>query len=147
MSALAEVGSESVDLDQLNDDAVISFADGLVGQPGWRRFVLLSGDTTDVVGVLQSVDDPALSLMVTSPTLAVPDYRVPLTTADRSALQLGADQEPVVLTTVTVHDQTITTNLLGPLLINPRTRVARQLVLTDASYSTTYPIGQLGAED
>ena len=147
MSALAAVGSASEDLAQLNDEAVISFAEGLVGQPHWRRFVLLSGDETEVVGVLQSVDDDALSLMVTRPTLVVPDYRVPLGAVDRAALQLDADQEPVVLTTVTVHGSTITTNLMGPLLINPRTRAARQVVLTDSHYTTTYPLGTLGTED
>lgn len=147
MSALAELGSASFDLAQLNAEAIISFAEGLVGQPDWRRFVLLSGEETDVVGVLQSVDDDALSLMVTRPTLVVPEYRVRLSPVDRVALDLDADQEPVVLTTVTVHGSNITTNLMGPLLINPRTRAARQVVLTDAQYTTTYPLGQLGTED
>lgn len=146
MSALAEVGSASLDLARRND-AVISFAEGLVGQPDWCRFVLLGGDDTEVVGVLQSVDDEALSLMVTRPTLVVPEYRVPLGAIDRAALQLDADQEPVILTTVTVHGGTITTNLMGPLLINPRTLAARQVVLTDSQYTTTYPLGQLGTED
>lgn len=147
MSALAEVGSAPLDLAQLSDEAIISFPEGLVGQPDWRRFILLSGEDTDVVGVLQSVDDDALSLMVTRPTLVVPEYRVRLGAVDRAALELEADQEPVVLTTVTVHGSTITTNLMGPLLINPRTRAARQVVLTDSQYTTTYPLGQLGTED
>ncbi|GAC1313694.1 MAG: hypothetical protein NVSMB2_02050 [Chloroflexota bacterium] len=147
MSALAEVGSASEDLAHFNDEAVISFAEGLVGQPEWRRFVLLSGDETEVVGVLQSVDDEALSLMVTRPTLVLPDYRVPVGAADRAALELEPEQEPIILTTVTVHGQTITTNLMGPLLINPRTRAARQVVLTDSQYTTAYPLGQLGNED
>jgi flagellar assembly factor FliW len=40
-------------------------------------------------------------------------------------------------------DGLITANLLGPLVINPRTRRGRQLVLTESGYSTRHPVAQL----
>jgi flagellar assembly factor FliW len=147
MTAPAEARTESVSLNQLDDVSVIVFSEGLVGQPRWRRFVLLNAEDQDAVGILQSLDDEMLSLMVTWPNLVLPEYKVALAPSDRAALDLEAGEQPTVLTTVSVHGEVITTNLVGPLLINPRTLAARQVVLSDGGYSTTHPLGQLGAQE
>jgi flagellar assembly factor FliW len=147
MSAPAQVPAELVDPNKLDDASVIVFSEGLVGQPRWRRFVLLTADGQDAVGVLQSLDDAMVALMVTRPELVVPEYAVSLTAADRISLGLDSDQQPLVLTTVTVHGDLITTNLVGPLVINPHTLAAKQVVLSDPGYSTTHPVAHLGAEE
>jgi flagellar assembly factor FliW len=147
MTAPAEVRTESVSVNQLDDVSVIVFSEGLVGQPQWRRFVLLSAEDQGAVGILQSLDDEMLSMMVTWPNLVLPEYTVVLNSSDRAALELEVDEQPTVLTTVSVHGELITTNLVGPLVINPRTLAARQVVLSDGGYSTTHPLGQLGAQE
>ena len=144
MSAPAEASATVVDLDNVSPDEIIIFAEGLVGLPEWKRFVLLTLDEEEAgVGVLQSIDNRQLSLMVTNPVQFLPDYSVDLSDSDRELLSLGTSVEPLVLTTLSVHGETITTNLVGPLVINPQTRVAKQIVLPESSYSTRHPVAQV----
>ncbi len=127
------------------DDAVLFFEHGLVGCEDWKRFVLLTDDRENLpVGMLQSMDDPAVSLLVTDPRLVVPDYAVALTREERAQLGLPEGAEPVLYCTLTVGAEGwITANLLGPLAVNPRTRRGKQLVLADSAYSTRHPVGRL----
>jgi flagellar assembly factor FliW len=88
-----------------------------------------------------------VELMVTDPTLALPDYRVALSADDLSAIQLAADEPAQLYCTLSVdQDGLVTANLLGPLVINPRTRRGKQLVLADSAYSTRYPVARLGGD-
>ena len=119
----------------LTDDPAIVFPDGLVGCPDWKRFVLLIDDDEDLpVAVLRSLDDPQIELLVTDPSLVEPAYK--------AQLPIG-DADPAVYCTLSIgEDGWITANLMGPLVIDPRTRQGRQLVLADSSYSTRHPVAQ-----
>jgi flagellar assembly factor FliW len=148
MSASAEASATAVDLTSISAEEIITFSEGLVGLPEWKRFVLLTLDEEEAgVGLLQSIDNQQLSLMVTNPVQFLPGYSVDLTDHDREHLSLGNSQEPLVLTTLSVHGETITTNLVGPLVINTQTRTAKQLVLSDSSYSTRHPVAQVEGQE
>jgi flagellar assembly factor FliW len=147
MSATAEATATVIDLSTVPADDIITFPTGLVGQPDWKRFVLLTIDEEEAgVGLLQSLDDENLSLMVTNPIQFLPTYNVELDEADRAQLGLGANDQPLLLTTMSVHGEMITTNLVGPLVINPNTRAAKQIVLTDSDYSTRHPLATVEAQ-
>ena len=132
-------------LADIDATSVISFADGLVGCESWKHFVLLTSDEEDLpVGVLQSIDEPAVRFMVTDPRHIDPSYSASISFEDRMALGLSPDSSPVIYCTLTVGDDgAITANLLGPLAINVNTRQARQLVLSDGDYSARHPVGQV----
>jgi flagellar assembly factor FliW len=147
MSRSAKVEASPIELSELGPESIITFPQGLVGQPNWKRFVLVTEDDNDSVGVLQSVDDHGLSLMVISPKRLVPEYVVVLTPTEWTTLGLADDQQPVVLTTLSTHGEQISANLLGPLVINPRNRQAMQIVLADTAYSTRYPVGEMTAAE
>jgi len=136
------------DLHTESSDQLIIFEDGLVGCHDWKHFqVIVDGDEELPVIVLQSLDDPTVSLLVTDPTFLTPTYEVRLTADDRAELGLDDDLRPTVFCTLSAgHDGWLTANLLGPLVVNPQTRLAKQIVLTDTTYSTRYPIAQLAAE-
>jgi flagellar assembly factor FliW len=147
MSATAEATATVIDLSTVPHDDIITFPTGLVGQPDWKRFVLLTIDEEEAgVGLLQSIDNEDLSLLVTNPTQFLPTYNVELDDADRAQLGLSANDEPLLLTTLSVHGDSITTNLVGPLVINPNTLAAKQIVLTDSDYSTRHPLASVEAQ-
>src|SRR2546425_12075925 len=148
MSAPAEASATVVDLACVSPEEIITFAEGLVGLPAWKRFVLLTLDESEAgVGLLQSIDNQQLSLMVTNPVQFLPSYSVALSEGDRTQLGLGADDQPLLLTTLSVHGEMITTNLAGPLVINPGTREAKQIVLADSEYSTRHPVAQVDGQE
>jgi flagellar assembly factor FliW len=126
-------------------EAAIFFPEGLVGCPGWQRFVQVVDSDEDLpVAVLQCLDDLSVQLLVTDPTLIETEYAVPLSSGERAELGLATGAEPVVYCTLSVNaDGCISANLLGPLVVNPLTRVGLQLVLADSRYSTQHQVATM----
>lgn len=118
----------------------IYFPEGLIGCEDWRSFILQGISEDEPVQLLQSTDEPAISLLVTDPRLLDPDYSCPLSTADRALLRLTAADEPLLLCTLTLRREpaSITANLIGPIVVNLRERVGKQLVLADTPYSARH---------
>jgi flagellar assembly factor FliW len=128
-------------------DQIITFPNGLVGCESWRHFVLMTEQEEDLpVGVLECLDQPETRLMVTNPKLLFADYSVSLNESERQLLDLPQGVEPVIYCTLSIMSEGwLTANLLGPLVINPETRVAKQIVLADSGYSTRHPVVRVGA--
>src|ERR1700694_1564617 len=70
----------------------IVFPNGVVGQPDWKRFVLLTPENDTTIQVLKSIEHPELALMVTNPAQLIANYAVALTREERSILELDADE-------------------------------------------------------
>jgi flagellar assembly factor FliW len=131
-----------------DSDSCITFPLGLVGWESWKRFVLLMDDEGDElpVAIMQLVDDPDVSIMVTDPSLVYAGYEesVTLSEDDRAFLGLADGARPVLYCSLAVGaDGWLTANLLGPLAINPANRLGVQVVLVNSSYSTRHPIMRL----
>jgi flagellar assembly factor FliW len=130
-----------------DSETLIVFPNGLVGQPDWKRFVLMTPEEDGTIQVLQSVEQAELALMVTNPMQIIANYSVPLSRDERAVLELEADEQPTVLCTISIHSNLITTNLVGPLVVNSRNGLGTQVVVIDSPYSTRHPVAVLGAED
>lgn len=127
---------------QIDDRDVISFSDGLVGFSEWRRFVLLEDPDEAPIGVLQCIDDTAISFLVTDPWYVYNEYKPTLRSDDLSELGLDKLQDGRVLCILAAKEGPVlvTANLLGPIVINPETRSARQVILQDSPYSAQHPV-------
>jgi len=148
MTASRKSTVSPADLIITTPDPSVTFPDGLVGQPAWKRFILIVEDSDqEPVAMLQSLDDPDVTMLVADPKMVEPTYTVRLTAEDRAALALGKNGQPVLYCTLTVSaDGWITANLLGPLAINPVTREGRQLVLNETAYTTKHTVAQVSTE-
>jgi flagellar assembly factor FliW len=122
--------------------AEIVFADGMVGCPEWRRFRLSPDPDGGPVMLLQSLDEETVSLLVSSPAAIYPGYRPRLGSEDLVALDLAdvASARLYCVLTVRQNPLTITANLLGPIVVNPATGAARQVVLAETNYPTRFPV-------
>src|SRR5712692_7246007 len=114
MSATLASSHTSVDAIAPDSEPLIVFPNGLVGQPDWKRFVLMTPEEDGTIQVLQSTEHAELALMVTNPLQLFSDYSVPLSREERSILELEADEQPALLCTISIHNNLITTNLVGP---------------------------------
>ncbi|MBI2885974.1 MAG: flagellar assembly protein FliW [Chloroflexi bacterium] len=120
----------------------VTFADGLVGAPDWRNFVLDMAQEHYPIGVLECLDAPDVRFLVVDPWQLWPDYQAPL---DAETLQqVGAAEvaDLLVLTTlrVAVDGSQLTVNLLGPLVVHRATGAAIQIVLYDSGYGTQHQL-------
>lgn len=121
----------------------LSCPEGLIGHPDWKHFLLRKSDKTEPVKLLISRDQPGLSFPVANPWLIQPEYQPQLSSADRQALGLSsADDNVEWLCMLNVENVPfrVTANLLGPLVINPQTNTARQVVLSRSGYSANFVV-------
>lgn len=124
------------------DDQVIRIQGGLLGFPDADRYLRVPVADADGWLWLQSTDDPDLAFLAISAFRFFPDYDVEVPDADIDALGIEGPDDAEVLALVTVRRDAddappaITANLLGPVVVNRRRNIARQVVLSDSDYST-----------
>ncbi len=124
------------------EDQMVEIEGGLLGFPDASRYVRVAIPDAHGWQWLQSVDDPELAFLAIDAFLFFPSYDLELSDADVAAIDLQTSADAEVLALVTVHGsddgaaRSITANLLGPLVINDRTKVGRQVVLSNSQYST-----------
>ena len=126
---------------EIRDDAVITFADGIIGLPG-TRYALLAQTEASAFLWLHSVEDPSVALPVTNPWFFFPGYAVDVADGDAAALGLdraeAADIFCVVRAAESLEDFTV--NLRGPIVVNGETRAARQVINQSTPYGVREPL-------
>jgi flagellar assembly factor FliW len=124
-----------------DESATLTFPHGLLGFEDQSSFVVVPVDEDGIYSWLQSTNDPALAFLATSPHYFFPDYAPEVNDSDLEELELNDPSETLLLCLVTIADDSITANLLGPIVVNTRTRRARQVVLSENRFSTREPLG------
>ncbi|MCS6949721.1 MAG: flagellar assembly protein FliW [Armatimonadota bacterium] len=130
---------------EVDEEAVITFSQGLFGFEEYRRFVVLCLDEKSPFRWLQSLEEPGLAFVVIEPRHFMPDYAPTISDADVEALQLREDTPYLTFVIVTIppgKPEQMTANLMGPIIINAATRMARQVIVEDECYSTKHSILQ-----
>ena len=118
------------DLDALPQ---IELVGPMAGFPEHRRYVLVDVDGTGALQALRSLDDPSLRFLVMPPAYVFPDYAPEIDDSwvQQLGLESGADAQVLVVITPGATPRDATANLLAPVVVNVRTRVAAQIVLRE----------------
>lgn len=127
---------------ELKDDSVLVFPSGILGFPDWTKYVLLDHDTDAPFKWLQCMEEPQLAFVVLDPAFFKPDYQIQVPLDALIEIQKVDSDELSVVTILTIpsHDPgAVTANLRGPLVMNHRTRLCKQLVLSE-DLPTRYPL-------
>lgn len=133
---------------EVAEESIVQMPEGMLGFAEAKRFVLLQNEHIAAFKWLQSVDDPGLAFIVVNTRQFFPEYRFVFSEEQTASLGLKSPREATILTTVTIgNDGAITTNMLGPIVMNPRTLLARQIVLEDTRYGTKHSIVELSGTD
>jgi flagellar assembly factor FliW len=129
---------------EIAEDQVVYVPDGLIGFPGQKRYVLLEHKKGSPFVWFQAVDEEDLAFLLIDPLLCEPDYEFLIGPQDREALELSDScegmQTLVIVNITSAGPLEITANLLGPVVMNVKKRLARQIVLYQSPYSTRFPI-------
>ncbi|HEY3242055.1 MAG TPA: flagellar assembly protein FliW [Phycisphaerae bacterium] len=127
----------SLDVDE---QRLITFPSGILGFPQSKVYALVQTGEESLFYWLQAIDRADLAFVVCDPRLFITDYRTPLRAEEMSLLGLDSSDGAQVFVIVNKVDDLLTGNLQGPLVVNVKSRVARQLVLSDKRYSTRHPL-------
>jgi flagellar assembly factor FliW len=129
---------------EVDDSRALVFAQGLLGFPDSSTYVVIEVEDSPYLW-LQSVDEEDVAFLATSPFLFFPGYDLELGDDEQRELDVDDPAQVEVLALLTVHrsgerPESITANLLGPIVVNTESRRAMQLVLDNPDYSTRVPL-------
>lgn len=142
MKVLPELYPSDLDTPPANE---IELPQGLVGFANYKRAELLYlPDHLPFLWMKLKSDVDDLHFIVIEPGGIVPGYEPEIFDADAEQLDLRDPAEAMILNIVTLRRQNpveATANLIGPLVVNRRTRIGRQLVISNYSrYSASHSL-------
>jgi len=122
----------------------VSLPAGLIGFPDHRRMELVYvPDQLPFLWMHLKGPDP-LNFVVVEPKGVVSDYEPEIFDEDAAALGINGPDDAMVLNIVCLdqaHPEKATVNLVGPVVINRRSGVGRQVVLANhGRYSARHPL-------
>ncbi len=128
----------------IEESGIINCPTGLLGFPHTHRFMILESDVDQpIFRWLQSVDDSEVAFLVADPEIFIENYWETVSVSDLSDCDLQPFEMPIFLVIITVPAEdpyTMTANLLAPLVLSPRTKTIKQVVLSNSNYSSQHPI-------
>ena len=127
----------------VDPDHLITFPRGIVGLNDCVRFTLLQWGQEGPYYWLQSTDQPEVAFLVVDPAHFFKDYHVSIREDTQADLNLADAKDGQMLVICNCAGEWLTGNLLGPLVINTKTRVAQQVVLTDKKWTCRQPLVRL----
>lgn len=117
-----------------------------LGMAGLRRFHLTALDDTGYLFALRSVDDPAVRLFVVPPGAYFPHYDPALDATVLESLGLRrADAVLLVVVRPGTDGEAPTANLLAPVVVDPTTGTAAQVVLDSDEWPLRARLGGASA--
>ena len=139
MSVAVALDGARSQLLELPDELV--FVEAPPGMGGLSRFDLTALDEAGFLFALRSLEQPGVRLFVIPPRAYFADYAPVLSASVRLALGMSAETLPVMLAVVHPGGEDSTTaNLLAPIVVNPVTGAAAQVVLDSDEWPLRAPL-------
>lgn len=142
------IRSSSLGEIEVNDDSMLYLPDGLLGFEELKQFAFVNVDPFRPFLWLLAADEPELGFAVADPELFFPGvYEVSLSESDKDVLdwQAGDPLAVFVLISIPEGGRRITANLKGPVVLNTRNRLAKQVVVYNPAFSVRQPLIQPSA--
>ncbi len=129
---------------EYSEENVIHFEEGLIGISDKKGFLLIEKEDFKPFSYLQSVDDGTFILIVINPLMVEKDFQFNILVDDLLAVGLN-DQDPENLSLLAIvifsnKIEDITVNLKAPILINIKSKKAKQVILLNDDYSVEEPL-------
>lgn len=126
---------------EMDERKVISIPQGILGFSDEKRYFFVDHKDTPFKW-LQAVNNPELAFVTIDPLMIDPDYHINILRDEVEDLEIQKENDVMVVVIVSIYRDPakITANLQGPLVINTRNKIGKQIVLIDGKYSTRHPI-------
>jgi flagellar assembly factor FliW len=126
---------------EVDEGAVLTFPDGLIGLPG-SGYVLLATREDSPFLWLHSIDHAEIAVPVTTPWLFFATFEVRVSDEDARRLGLDAPEQAQILCVVRAAErlEDFTVNLVAPIVIHSGNRVGRQIINDTGGYAVRQPL-------
>ena len=121
----------------IEKENIITFEQGLLGFEELKQFAIIDLEECLPFEWLVSVEDPIVAFPILNPTLFFLDYKPSLTKDDLVLLDIKKEKDIEMFCIVTLgkKPEDVTLNLKGPILINMKNKMGKQVVLIEDYYS------------
>ncbi|HWQ77240.1 MAG TPA: flagellar assembly protein FliW [Anaerovoracaceae bacterium] len=126
---------------EVEEDAIYEFPDGVYGFEEDTRFAVFSRPFEDISFLyLQSAQNIVPCFLVFEPQGFHPDYRPLMSEEDLASCGTDCIDDLIFLVIATVHEKAeeLSINIKSPVVLNPKTRKARQVILQNPDYPVRY---------
>ncbi len=125
---------------EVNEKQKIFFPDGLFGFEEVKNYFLLDSKEGPFYW-LQSAEHPDLAFVLIDPRVFKENYTLNLQDEDYKAIEAGeGDVLDFTIVTVPEDPEKISANLMGPIIINRKSRKARQAISENDEYTVKHYI-------
>jgi flagellar assembly factor FliW len=136
---------------QVDEDAIYEFPEGVYGFEDDRSFAVFAREIEGYSFLyLQSTENLIPCFLVFEPWDMVPDYKPVMSREDMDSCGVGDTEDLIFLVIATVPSsiEDLSINIKSPVVLNPKTRKAKQVILQNADYNVRYyPFRQNGKDD
>ncbi len=125
----------------VENDAIYEFDDGLYGFEDDRKFAIFEESFEEISFLyLQSVDHLVPCFLVFEPWDLYPNYRPVLSKEDMELCEVKSIDDLIFLVIASVPStiKELSINIKSPVVLNPKTKKARQVILQNTDYSVRY---------
>ena len=123
---------------EIDENLTIHFMEGLLGFSEFKDYVIMEHNSKSPFSWLQSISNPDLAFVITNPFQIKNDYLEKLSPEEEALFSSDNGEEVLVFTLVTIPPgkaDKSTVNLMGPIVIEPASKVGRQVILANSDYS------------
>ncbi|MBN2402071.1 MAG: flagellar assembly protein FliW [Spirochaetes bacterium] len=127
---------------EVDKKQIIDFPDGILGFDFIKKFVILDSDENSPFKWMQAYTEPDLAFIIIQPDFFMLDYELAISQSDFEAVEAEEDESLLVFAIVTIpaNPADMTANLQGPIIINTKKRLGRQVISLSDKYSVKHKI-------
>lgn len=129
---------------EIDKEKIITFPEGLLAFEEEKEFVIINIDEESPFSWLQSINTSELAFVIMNPFFAFPDYEIIIPKRVQEKLKIEDEKDVAIYSIVVIPEdmEKMTTNLLGPIVINANKKLGKQIILDDDRYTTKHFIFQ-----
>jgi len=126
---------------EVDERQKIYFPTGLFGFENFKNYVLLDAKQQPFYW-LQSTDVSEIAFVLINPQIFRSDYELEVDNEELQEIDIKSMEDILCFAIVTIPENPakMTANLQGPIIINKKTREARQVINTNAKWKIRHPI-------
>ncbi|MBP7654758.1 flagellar assembly protein FliW [Candidatus Dependentiae bacterium] len=126
---------------EINENEIITVIDGIFGFPDLTKYILLMKEEEAPFAWFQCVEDAELAFVVIDPSLFKNNYKLKIGKDFLNKIKAADNTELISYSIVVIpqnNPQMMTANLQGPLIINPKNKLACQAISEIQEYTVRH---------
>lgn len=126
----------------INENDIIHFENGIYGFEDVHEYVLINHDEHGTIMTLQPVEGNVPQFVLLDPFAVMHTYAPRLSKADLelTGCESEGDLKYLVIAVVKENYRETVVNLKSPIVLNPITHTARQVIVENNDYSMQHPV-------